>query len=83
MVKVCTRCGAEFESAKGHAKYCPSCRREVRTEIARKSHGDRAGSTHTCDSDERISICLRCTMPAHRCNGDCYKLKISPKSGAR
>ena len=77
MVKECQHCGAKFETATGRAKYCAQCREELRAEIARKSHGDRAGNVHNCDSDERISICLSCTVPAKRCNGYCEKIRLA------
>ncbi len=77
MVKECQRCGAAFEIQTGKVKYCSACRQEVRSEIARKAHGDRAGNVHNCDSDERIAICLSCTMPAKRCTGYCEKIRLA------
>ena len=84
MVKACKRCGTEFDAGRGYAKYCPDCRIVVKAEATKnREWGDKAGQVHNCDSDERIAICLSCTMPPKRCNGYCEKIRLASANEKR
>ena len=43
--KTCARCGATFVAKNDAAKYCPSCRREVQKEHARRHNEERRAFT--------------------------------------
>lgn len=58
----CAVCGDFFTTTSTNAKYCPKCRNKVSYRKPRPEDEDDL-AFHTCDSPERIAICLNCPKP--------------------
>lgn len=77
----CAMCGLAFTTLGNSTKYCPECGKAVRAVqrkesyhrlsngIRRNNRPDMDDDVHTCDSPEKVAMCLSCTKP--NCTGAC------------
>ena len=72
--QVCEVCGEKYIAFANRTKYCLKCRERAK----KKSVGQKRGATtHYCDTQERIDICLNCKKAV--CTGDCGDIRVTER----